>query len=483
LEVTTGGIPSLRGINLSGRNIRNNSTFVQSAQNVAIAPLAETGFISAVNASNGSLRMHTWENLVVSCVGPGGCQYVSSNISNETIDQSPNVPGVQVALPTVVSTRAMLRDPLYQNDLFTLNPDTVQSIASVRKAMVTIVALDAVAAGEVSLDDLVTVSAAAAAVNNTSASAMGLQGGEVISLRNLLYGNMMVSGGDATWAISEYVGGSLAGMVTRMNQKATALGMTNTTHCQQGNTFSSVSYSTARDQATLWKSVYDDPLFLEFAGAASEEVCGTLPGNVEICHPTIPPMTKNMNQYPNHEGDKTGSTGGLCSNLVQFTGILRCTSNGCLSAQSTRLGRPLLLTELQPTGQTGNIWPDARNLWDYGYRQIFTPDFRVDSSNQGGTAVDFGLDYLTDTHAISAAITGNKRLMLCNWTTEVDGSAITRGGCSERDFNNLAPGPRQTPATRLEMVRISTLEAEGDYLLGRLEGNNLTLRLWRIGQK
>ena len=111
---------------------------------------------------------------------------------------------------------------------------------------------------------------------------------QVITLRNLLYGNMMVSGGDATWAIAEHVGGSVAGMVTLMNSKATALGMNNTFHCQEGTTFSNTAYSTARDQAILWESVYNDPQFLEFAGAFSKDVCGTLPGDVEICHPAIP---------------------------------------------------------------------------------------------------------------------------------------------------------------------------------------------------
>jgi D-alanyl-D-alanine carboxypeptidase len=70
---------------------------------------------------------------------------------------------------------------------------------------------------------------------------------------------MMVSAGDATWAISEHVAGSLANMVTRMNNKANQLGMTSTLHCQEGVVFSGVAYSTARDQARLWESVHDDP--------------------------------------------------------------------------------------------------------------------------------------------------------------------------------------------------------------------------------
>ena len=416
-------------------------------------------------------------------MGEGGCQYAPSNISDNLQDLNPAGKGIQQPVPAITTLRALVRDPLYEDDLFTKNPDTEQAIASVRKVMVTILALDAVADGLVSLDDDVTVSAAAAGVNGTGASVMGLQEGEVISLRDLLYGNMMVSAGDATWAIAEYIGGSVDGMVDLMNLKATELGMASTSHCQEGNTFSNVAYSTARDQARLWESVYDDPQFVEFAGAADKDVCGTLPGNVEICHPAIPPMTKNMTVYPKLDGYKTGGGGGLCTSIKAFDAIPTCVSGGCLAVQATRLQRPLIITELQPTGQTANRWPDAATLFDFGYRQIFTPDLRASSGNAGGTASDFGLDYLTDLHAVTAALTGARQLTLCNWTPQAGVGSINLGGCAQRSYNGLAAGQSQRPPTRLDMVRLSTLEAEGDYLLGRLEGNKLVLRVWRVGEK
>jgi len=482
-EVSNGGVPAFRGSGASGRDIQNANNIVQTAGNVAIAPLADTGFLAAVNTGGGQLRVSSWENLVSGCFGDSGCQYVPSNISDNSQDLNQAGKGIQQPLPAIVTQRALLRDPVYDDNLFATNIDTVQAIASVRKVMVTIVALEAVADGFVSLDDEVTVSAAAANVNNTGASVMGLQAGEVITLRNLLYGNMMVSAGDATWAIAEHVAGSVAGMVGLMNLKASDLGMSNTFHCQEGSTFSNVAYSTARDQAILWESVYNDPQFLEFAGASSKDVCGTLPGDVEICHPAIPPMSKNMNVYPNLDGHKTGGGGGLCPSVPAYDAVPTCPSGGCLSVQATRLQRPLIITELQPAGQTANRWPDALTLFDYGYRQIFTPDFRATSGNAAGTAGDFGLDYVTDLHAVTVALTGDQQLTICNWGTEAGAGAINKGGCTQRSYTTLAAGQRDLPPTRLDLVRISTLEAEGDYLLGRLEGNNLVLRLWRVGEK
>ena len=480
-DVTTNGVPSLRGSAASGRDIQNANNFPQVANNVALAPLNDTGFFAAINVPSGSLKMLTWENLVGSCSGT--CQYVPSNISDNTLDMNQAGNGIQQPLPAITTIRAMLYDPLYDDDVYTKDPDTVQAIASVRKVMVTIVALDAVADGDVSLDDDVTVSTAAANINNTGASVMGLQVGEVISLRNLLYGNMMVSAGDATWAIAEHVGGSVGGMVDLMNLKANELNLSNTFHCQAGTTFSNVSYSTAREQALLWASVYNDPLFLDFAGASSKDVCGVLPGDIPICHPAIPPMTKNMSVYPNLDGHKTGGGGGLCPSEPAYDAVPTCVGGGCLSVQSTRLQRPLIISELQPSGQTGNRWPDALTLFDYGYRQIFTPDFRSTSGNAGGTATDFGLDYLNDGHAVAAVLNDSKELTLCNWAMSPGLNSISKGGCANHTYNGLAAGLSQQPPTSLDMVRISTLESEGDYLVGRIEDNILVLRLWRVGDK
>ena len=72
--------------------------------------------------------------------------------------------------------------------------------------MTLLVTLEAADSGHVSLDSLVTVSAAAAAVGGTTA---GLKALETLSLLDLLYGLMLPSGNDAATAIAEYVGDRL----------------------------------------------------------------------------------------------------------------------------------------------------------------------------------------------------------------------------------------------------------------------------------
>lgn len=480
-SVSDAGQPAFRGSNVSGVNLRNSNTFTRAADRLATAPLAGNGFVSAT-VTGGDPRVTVWENLAATCNGPV-CPYVPSAVTSDLLDPTPNALGVQLAPPAINTNRVVLRDPKWERDLFLQNPDTVQAIASVRKVMVTIVALDAVAAGEVSLDDQVVVSAAAANVNGTGASVMGLEAGERISLRNLLYGNMMVSAGDATWAISEHVANTLDNMVVRMNNKANQLGMTSTFHCQSGNVFSSVAYSTARDQARLWESVYTDPLFLDFAGRGSAVVCGTRADNSNICHPVTPPMTKNMTWYPNLQGWKTGGGGGLCPQFPQYDAVPTCVSGGCLGVQASRLGRPLIAAELQPSNLTGTRFTDAGLLFDFAYQQIFTPDLRGDSGNQGGAMTDFALDAVNDLHAVVATVSGGSSLSLCNWVPDVSGGNVDEGGCSTHAVAGLSSSTRVLIPRNLQMVRVSTLEADGDYVLGRNVGGNLNLQLWRLGRR
>ncbi len=336
--VDSAGVPSFQNSSNSGRTIRSGNPVTTRADNFAIAGVNHSGHVAA-SVRNGSLSLGVWED--ADCVD-GVCTFVPLSVANDTFDSDPNTPGVQQPpqfTPQPQTANVFLRDPVADEDLFVSNPDTVQAIASIRKVMVTIVTLDAVRDGEVSLDDIVTVSEAAANVNG-NASAMNLQPGEQISLRNLLYGNMMVSAGDATWAISEYVAGSINNMLTRMNNKAFALGLTNTFHCQRGTVFSSVSYSTARDQTALWETMHDDPLFIEFAGEELRDVCGEVNGQ-PFCHGSgqnPPPMTNNsMFNYPNMDGYKTGGGGGKCQDIPQYATTPTCPSGGCLAMQTTRV--------------------------------------------------------------------------------------------------------------------------------------------------
>ena len=73
------------------------------------------------------------------------------------------------------------------------------------------------------LEDYVTVSENAADQASDS-SVCGLKAGDVVQLKDLLYGMMLKSGNDAAIAIAEHIGGSVEGFADMMNQEALAMG-------------------------------------------------------------------------------------------------------------------------------------------------------------------------------------------------------------------------------------------------------------------
>ncbi len=471
------GVPRLTGTYASGRDIANVGAVVRSAQSLASAPLTASGFVTVGNLqpsqpTPATAELQVWESFA--CADGGGC-IAPLNLTDSSRDTSPGVLGVQQAAPPpVVAPRAVTVDAAYDVELYGKSPTSQQSIASVRKAM--LIALETVASGAVSLDEVLTVSAAAA---GTGGSSMGLVKGERITLRDLLYGMMMVSAGDATWAISERVAGSVEAMITRMNHKATELGLVNTVYCHDADDrkFSSVGYSTARDQARLWASAYNDPLFLEIAGKASATVCGTLSDDTVLCHPTPPPMTKTMTQYLELDGWKNGNGGSTCA---AYAALAKCTD--CLTAQATRLGRSMVASSLRTVG-SGAVWSDATTMFDYSYRQVFTPDFRGDSAGQGGAATDFGLATVSENFVMTAVPTGAATIKVCNWGVDAGTGTVVKMVCANRAVVGLTSGGPATVPRRVGLDTLSTLEAEADYVLGRITAGSLTLSAWRVGQK
>jgi D-alanyl-D-alanine carboxypeptidase len=94
-------------------------------------------------------------------------------------------------------------------------------------------------------------------------SLMGLQPGETLTLRDLIYGLMLVSGNDAGEAIAKHVAGSVDAFVTLMNNKAAELGMAGTHYTNPHGVHSDDHYTTARDMAKLASYALQDEDFCD----------------------------------------------------------------------------------------------------------------------------------------------------------------------------------------------------------------------------
>ncbi|MDY3249235.1 MAG: serine hydrolase [Candidatus Choladocola sp.] len=109
------------------------------------------------------------------------------------------------------------KETVYAKDVF-----GKRSPASITKVMTALVTLK-----YGNLDDLVTVTSTVKDIEYGS-SVCDIKEGDVLSLRQLLYGMMIASGNDASMMIAEYVGGSVENFVSMMNEEAAKIGATNT---------------------------------------------------------------------------------------------------------------------------------------------------------------------------------------------------------------------------------------------------------------
>ena len=97
----------------------------------------------------------------------------------------------------------------------------------------------------------------------TEGSSMHLGAGERISLRDLLYGLMMVSGNDAAVALAVHFSGSVDAFADRMNARAAALGCTDTHFVNPNGLHDPDHYTSAFDLCRIAAAAMAHPFFRE----------------------------------------------------------------------------------------------------------------------------------------------------------------------------------------------------------------------------
>ena len=119
-----------------------------------------------------------------------------------------------------VSASTIVMDMDTKRVLYDSNMNEVKLIASTTKIMTALVTIN-----NSNLNDTITIDES---ILQSTGSNIYIEIGEKITIENLLYGLMLRSGNDAAIALANYVGGSMEGFVTLMNETAASIGMTNT---------------------------------------------------------------------------------------------------------------------------------------------------------------------------------------------------------------------------------------------------------------
>ena len=135
------------------------------------------------------------------------------------------------------------------------NPDERVEPASITKLMTAYLVDKAIADGDVSLDEMVTISEKAWRMQG---SKMFVEVGKQVSVSDLLKGLIIQSGNDASVALAEHLAGSESAFAGYMNHQAKLLGMDNTNYVNATGWPHENHYSSARDIAILTRVLIDE---------------------------------------------------------------------------------------------------------------------------------------------------------------------------------------------------------------------------------
>lgn len=240
-------------------------------------------------------------------------------------------------IPLITADAAIVMDAGTGHILFEKNSNLKKPPASTTKIMTALLALEG---GD--LQDIVIVSSHAASIGEAS---LELKEGEMLTLHDLLYGAMLVSGNDACVAIAEHIGGTEANFVLLMNQKAHLLGACSTSFKNTNGLPATDHYTTAKDLATITRYALQNQIFKQIVGTR----------DIIINSNMGPRYLSNTNRllwsYNGADGVKTGTT---------------IEAGYCLVASATRDERTLISVVLD----SDNRWKDTMLLLDYGFNHF-----------------------------------------------------------------------------------------------------------------
>ena len=234
------------------------------------------------------------------------------------------------------------------NVLYEDNADQQMPPASITKIMTLLLTFEALDAGTLSEDQMVTCSEYAASMGGTQ---IWLEPGEEMALSDIIKATAVNSANDCAMVLAETIAGSEEAFVAMMNEKAAALGMTGTHFENPTGLDADGHLSTARDIAIMSAELLKHEGVTEYTTIWMDSLRNGETGLVNT--------NKLVRYYTGCTGLKTGTTDGAGS---------------CLSATATRDGVSLIAVSMG--SETSNDrFTSCRTLLDYGFASYenFTP--------------------------------------------------------------------------------------------------------------
>lgn len=263
----------------------------------------------------------------------------------------------------VLAKAALLVDPETGEVLYARNIHEKLYPASLTKVMTALLVLEAIEAGDLAMDTVLTASETAISNLPDDGSNAGIVVGEELTVEQLLHCILVVSANEACDILAEAVSGSVDAFVARMNERAAQLGCENT-HFMNANGLHSVEhYTSAWDLYLITQQACTHDVFLRICNTKYYEVTPTNKNPSSRKYYTTNYLISTARDaqylYKGANGVKTGSTSD---------------AGYCLIATAQRSGRSLLSVVLGAERKTledgtreTRSFSETVKLLDYGF--------------------------------------------------------------------------------------------------------------------
>lgn len=256
--------------------------------------------------------------------------------------------------PQVYGYSAIVMDMNSGAILYEKQADEQRYPASITKLLTALVALE-----NAELDDEVTFSEDSVSFLEYGDACIGMTPGEKLSLNDALYGMLLASANEVSYAIAESVGTEMGGnydtFIQEMNDRASELGCTGSHWMNANGLHDEQHYTTAHDMAVIASAVYKYEEFRKVVQTLNYTIG---PTNLVSESRTFQQNHKML--WPESEyyyelctGGKTGYTDQSRTTLVTMA------DNGTLQ---------LAAVVLKDNG--GVAYEDTRKLFDYGFNNF-----------------------------------------------------------------------------------------------------------------
>ena len=243
----------------------------------------------------------------------------ATGITEEVSTEHPETteyPDDPTRAPDLVANAAIVMDAASGQVLYEKNSQKKKYPASITKILTVLIALE----HNVDFNATVTMSENAIWGVERDSTLIGLDVGEQVTVKDLVYATMVKSANECAYALAEYVAGDIESFAKLMNERAAEIGCKNTHFVTPNGLHDEDHYTTAYDMALITREALKNETFREIAGTLNYTVPAT-----NLTEETRPLWNGNKMINPAEpyyyeycEGGKTGYTMKANNTLMTF---------------------------------------------------------------------------------------------------------------------------------------------------------------------